>query len=108
MSKLTVTRQFRDDFEMFADDRIATGVFLPEEIEGLRKLIRIDLTPGPDQLRGECEYLNSKGVAQPAVIDDEVERYRLWAAFFADECESIRKQRRNSAAGINERMKVAA
>lgn len=79
------TRQFRDNFESWAQNKIDAGHFTLAEIEELRALIRKDLTHGPDQLRGECEFLTAAGVMIPSVIDDHEERYRLWDSFFAAE-----------------------
>lgn len=85
----TVTRQFKENFEKFAQHRIDTGQFTLAEAEEFRKMVRADLMPGPDQLRGECEYLTAAGVKVPAVIDDENERYRVWDSFFAEKCKEI-------------------
>lgn len=85
-----VTRKFRDDFEIWAADRIAKGEFTPAEIEGLKDMLRRDLAPGPDQLREGLAVILAAGVEVPAAIDDHEERYRLWAEFFEVEAESIR------------------
>lgn len=85
----TVTRKFRDDFECWAADRLAKGVFTPAEMDEFRDTLRLDLTPGPDQLR-EGLVVIVGGVEVPAAIDDHEERYRRWADFFAIEAESIR------------------
>lgn len=76
---LTVTRKFSDNFAVFAEHRVSTGAFTPEEIEELRGLIRTDLQPGPDKIR----------VAH-AAIDDPAERRRMWDEFFAEEADDIR------------------
>ena len=85
----TVTRKFRDDFEVWAADRIASGSWTALEVEELKGLLRIDLAPGPDQLRAGMHALNTAGVEVPAAIDDHEERYRMWANFFAVEASAI-------------------
>lgn len=86
----TVTRKFRDDFECWAADRLAKGVFTPAEMDEFRDMLRRDLVPGPDQLRAGYTVIIASGVEIPAAIDDHEERYRRWADFFAIEAESIR------------------
>lgn len=91
------TRQFRDNFEAWAQHKVDMCEFTVQEIEELRGMIRKDMTPGPDQLRAECEFLTSAGVKIPATIDDHEERYRLWDAFFAAELMDIRLMERQAA-----------
>lgn len=81
----TVTRQFKIDFEEWAQQKIDAGEWELEEIEGLRVMIRKDLTPGPDVLREHLTYLDANGIEHPAMIEDHEERARLWTQFFADE-----------------------
>ncbi len=90
----TVSRRFRDNFETFSAHRIATGEFTVEDVAELKRLIKIDLEPGPDQLRNECFFLNAAGVKIPATIDDHEERYRYWAEFFEAEVGDIELQRK--------------
>ena len=92
----TVSRRFRDNFETFSAHRIATGEFTAEDVAELKRLIQIDLTPGPDQLRKEVFFLNASGVKIPATIDDHEERYRYWAEFFEAEVGDIDLQRRTA------------
>lgn len=79
----TVTRKFRDDFEIWAADRIASGTWTSEEIEELKAMLRVDFSPGPDQLRAGLTVISAAGVEVPAMIDDHEERYRLWSEFFS-------------------------
>jgi len=90
----TVSRRFRDNFETFSAHRIATGEFTADDVAELKRLIQIDLTPGPDQLRKEVCFLNASGVKIPATIDDHEERYRYWAEFFEAEVADIELQRK--------------
>ncbi len=92
-----VTKRFRDNFETFAAHRVASGEFTAEEMEGLRDLVRKDLQPGPDQIRGAVDCLEIAGVKVPARIDDVEDRYRLWDEFFAAEAEDIQIQNRLAA-----------
>lgn len=93
----TVTRKFRDDFETWAADRIASGEFTPAEMEEFRDLLRRDLTPGPDQLREGLVVIIAAGVEVPAAIDNHERRYQLWADYFAAEAEAIRALQRRTA-----------
>jgi hypothetical protein len=86
----TVTRKFRDDFECWAADRLAKGVFTPGDMDEFKDLLRRDLTPGADQLRAGLTVIIAAGVEVPATIDDHEERNRLWSDYFAVEAESIR------------------
>ena len=92
-----VNRRFRENFDAFSAHRIETGEFTAEDVAELKLLIQIDLTPGPDQLRQECFFLNAAGVKIPATIDDHEERYRLWDEFFAAEVADIELRRRMAA-----------
>lgn len=86
----TVTRQFKEDFEVWAANQVATGKFTEAEIEELKDMLRRDLTPGPDQLREGLTVITAAGLEVPATIDDHEERYRLWADYFAAEAAAIR------------------
>lgn len=91
------TRKFRDNFDAWSQYKIAAGHFTVQGIEELRALIRIDLTPGPDQMRAECEFFTIAGVKIPATIDDHEERYKLWDDFFAAEVADIQLAERQAA-----------
>lgn len=86
----TVTRKFRDDFETWATDRITRGDFTEAEMAEFKDMLRRDLTPGPDQLREGLTVIMASGIEVPATIDDHLERYRLWANYFAVEAEALR------------------
>lgn len=87
----TVTRKFRDDFECWAADRLTRGQFTEADMAEFKDALRIDLTPGPDQLREGLTVIIAAGVEVPAAIDDHEDRYRLWADYFASEAEAIRR-----------------
>jgi hypothetical protein len=95
----TVTRQFKEDFDTWAQQKIDACEWTPEEIDGLRGMIRQDLTPGPDVLRQHLTHLDTLGIEHPSMIEDHEERYQLWAKYFADEI--IR------AVGINQRIRAS-
>ena len=92
MSEVKVTKQFRDNFEFWADHKVHYKDFTREEIEELKVLLRKDFTPGPDQLREGLSFLTSQGIV-PATIDDNLERYRIWDAYFADEVRQMKVAR---------------
>ena len=98
----TVTARFKDNYECWSAHKVATGEFSQDEMDGLKVMIRKDLTKGPDQLREGLEVINAAGVPMPSTIDDHEERYRLWDQFFAEECEAIRA---NPSAGLNQRIR---
>ena len=98
----TVTARFKDNYECWSAYKVASGEFTQDEMNGLKVMIRKDLTKGPDQLRQGLEIINLAGVPIPATIDDHEERYQLWDRFFAEECEAIRFQ---PSAGANERIR---
>lgn len=85
----SVTRKFRDDFEAWAANRVATSEFSLEEMADFKEMLRRDLAPGPDQLRAGQTMILTAGVEIPATIDDHEERYRLWADYFSAEAKII-------------------
>ena len=93
----TVTKKFRDDFEVWAADRIASGQFSEAEMAEFKDMLRRDLTPGPDQLREGLTFIIAAGVEVPATIDDHEERYRAWAGFFEIEAAAIKEKARMAA-----------
>ena len=80
-----VTQKLRDDFQTWAADRVVRGEWTNAEIEGLKALLRVDFTPGHDQLRAGLKVIIDNGIEVSATIDDHADRYRLWANFFANE-----------------------
>jgi hypothetical protein len=81
----TVTRKFKEQFDIWAARKIANGDFTNQEMEDLKALLRKDFTPGPDQLRAGLTFIKAAGVEVPATIDDHEERYRVWDEYFASE-----------------------
>ena len=97
MAKVTVSRQFRDDFETWANDRLHFGAFTKEDMEEMRAMIRTDLTPGPDQLRDGLKVITAAGVEVPAMIDNVEDRIKCWTDYFAACAHEIRNRQRMAA-----------
>lgn len=81
MTTVTVTKQFKEDFDLWAKHAMDNGEFSVEDMTELKTMLRQDLQPGPDKLRDG-----------PAVMNDYVERIRVWTAFFADKADQIAVQ----------------
>ena len=97
MADVRVTKQFKDDFDAWAADRLESGAFSQKEMDDFKAMLRIDFAPGPDQLRAGYEVINAAGVAIPVAIDNHEERYRVWSVYFADEASQIRRPMRKAA-----------
>lgn len=97
MATVTVTKQFKDDFDLWAADAIDGGEYTKADMDELKALLRKDFQPGPDQLRDGLEFITAAGLAVPAAIDDYVERIRVWSVFFADKAEQLRALHRRAA-----------
>ncbi len=85
MADFKVTKRFKEQFDIWAANKIANGDFTNQEMEDLKVLLRKDFTPGPDQLRAGLTFIKAAGVEVPATIDDHEERYRVWDEFFTSE-----------------------
>lgn len=83
MATVTVTKQFKEDFEIWAKEQLRTGVFSQDEMTEFKALLRIDMAPGPDQLRAGLEVINEAGVTVPAMIDSYEDRIKCWTDFFS-------------------------
>lgn len=92
----TVTRTFKEQFDIWAARKIANGDFTVESMEELKSMLRKDFTPGPDQLRDGLEVITHAGVAIPATIDDHEERYRVWDTYFTSENAEYEKARKSA------------
>ena len=97
MSTVRVTKQFKDDFDTWANDRLKWGDFTPEDMTEFKELLRKDMTPGPDQLRQGLTLITQAGVEVPAMIDKVEDRIKCWSDYFAA-----------CASEIRDRYKVAA
>jgi len=83
MSKVTVTKQFKDDFDTWAEDRLRFGDFTPEDMAEFKVMLRRDMTPGPDQLREGLTVINQAGIEVPAMIDNADDRVKAWTDYFS-------------------------
>ena len=81
----TVTRKFKEQFDIWATRKLSDGDFTNQEMEDLKVLLRKDFAPGPDQLRAGLTFIKAAGVEVPATIDDHEERYRVWDEYFTSE-----------------------
>jgi len=97
MSKVTVTKQFKDDFDTWAEDRLRFGDFTPEEMAEFKVMLRRDMTPGPDQLREGLTFITAAGVEVPAMIDNVEDRTKAWTDYFAVCASEIRARSRIAA-----------
>lgn len=97
MATVTVTKKFKDDFDVWAEDRLRHNDFTPEDMAEFKSMLRRDMTPGPDQLREGLELINSAGVAVPAMIDSVDDRVKAWSDYFAACADEIRKRSRSAA-----------
>lgn len=97
MSKVTVTKQFKEDFDTWAADRIKWGDFSPSEMDEFKAMLRQDMAPGKDQLRDGLDVIKAAGVTVPAMIDNHEERIKLWSEFFAQSAKAIRQGWRKAA-----------
>lgn len=94
MATVTVTKQFKEDFDVWANDVLSSGEFTNEDMEELKSLLRKDFQPGPDQLRECYEQIIAGGVKVPAVIDNYEDRIKAWTDFFSACANKIRNQYR--------------
>lgn len=90
MSKVTVTKQFKEDFDTWAAYRLQHGDFTPEDMDEFKVLLRKDMTPGPDQLREGLTFISAAGVEVPAMIDNVDDRIKCWTDYFAACAKDIR------------------
>lgn len=90
MSTVRVTKQFKDDFDTWANDRLKLGDFTPEDMTEFKELLRKDMTPGPDQLRQGLTLITQAGVEIPAMIDKVEDRIKCWTDYFSACASEIR------------------
>lgn len=83
MSKVTVTKQFKEDFDTWAAYRLKWGDFTDEEMTGFKEMLRKDMAPGPDQLREGLTIITEAGVDVPAMIDNHEDRIKAWTDYFS-------------------------
>lgn len=97
MATVTVTKQFKEDFETWSNERLKWGDFTPEDMAEFKAMIRKDLAPGKDQLREGLEIINAAGVTVPAMIDNYEDRIKAWTSYFSACANEIRNGFRKAA-----------
>jgi hypothetical protein len=96
MAQVTVTKQFKEDFDLWAADAIQRGEYTEADMAELKAILRNDFQPGPDQQREQLEFLTADGVVS-AMIDSYEERIKVWTNFFAACANEIRSMYRRAA-----------
>lgn len=109
MATVTVTKQFKENFELWAKDAIESGEMTKAQLEGVpgdpdemvalgfRGILRkFELADGPDLLRAEFEIRLPDGSYNKAAIDCPKRRFAAWDAFFAEKADEIRNRYRKS------------
>lgn len=94
---VTVTKQFKEDFDTWAEYKLKWGDFSKEEMDELKAMLRKDLAPGEDQLRQGLTLINAAGVEVPAMIDNYEDRIKCWTDYFAACAKEIRNGWRKAA-----------
>lgn len=90
MAEVRVTKSFKDDFDVWAEDRLRHGDFTPEDMAEFKAALRKDMAPGPDQLREGLTFITAAGVEVPAMIDNYEDRIKCWTNYFAACASEIR------------------
>lgn len=88
---VTVTKQFKEDFDTWAANALKWGDFTKEDMAEFKEMLRTDMQPGPDQLRQGLEIINAAGVTVPAMIDNYEDRIKCWTDYFAHCAKAIRQ-----------------
>ena len=97
MAEIKVTKQFKDDFEVWAEDQLRFKNFTPEDMAEFKQLLRQDMTPGPDLLREGLAFITAAGAEVPAMIDNVEDRIKAWADYFSVCAGDIRARSRIAA-----------
>jgi len=98
VAEVRVSKQFKDDFDTWANHVVQWKEWTQEEIDGLKQLMRdYELADGPDRLRDTLVHFTPDGKEHPSAIDDPKMRYGMWANWFADEANTIRNRVRKAA-----------
>lgn len=93
MAEVRVTKEFKENFDLWAEDAIDYKDWTADGIDGLKKLMReYELADGPDRLRDTLVHFTPEGKEQPSAINDPKERYGYWNRFFAEKANEIRRR----------------
>ena len=85
-----VTKQFKEDFDVWANCRLRHGDFTQDEMTEFKAMLRIDMADGPDQLRQGLTLITAAGVEVPAMIDRVEDRVKCWTDYFSACANEIR------------------
>lgn len=96
MAQVKVTQKFMEDFKTWESDRLHWKDFTQSEMDGFKDLLRIELRPGPDQIRQGLTVIED-GKERSANIDDVEERIRMWSNYFAICADEIRARHKKAA-----------
>lgn len=90
MTTVTVTKQFKEDFDLWAANAIQCGEFTNDDMAEFKVMLRKDMQPGPDQIREGYKAINAAGVEIPVAIDGYEDRIKVWSVFFSDAAKNLR------------------
>ena len=90
MAEVRVTKSFKDDFDVWAEDRLRHGDFTQEDMTEFKAMLRKDMAPGPDQLREGLKFITAAGLEVPATIDNYEDRIKCWTNYFSACASEIR------------------
>lgn len=106
MAEVRVTKQFKENFDLWASDVVAFGDWTTEEIDGFKRLLREhELADGPDTLRDTLVHYTPDGHEKPSAINDPKERYQYWSSYFQSKADEIR---RRQMVGVGNKKRNAA
>lgn len=110
MATVTVSKQFKENFDLWANDVVETGEWTKAQIEGVpghedehirmgfKGILRAyELADGPDRLRDTLMFVLPDGSYTKAAIDCPKRRFAAWDAFFAEKADEIRRPMRKAA-----------
>ena len=106
MAEVRVTKQFKENFDLWAADVVEEKTWTLEEIDGFKKLMReYELADGPDRLRDDLVHYTPEGKEIPSAIDDPKARFEYWNNFFSAYAGQV-KQRHAMAAAASLRLRT--
>jgi hypothetical protein len=83
MATVTVTKQFKENFEVWASNAIGCGDFTQADMDELKAMLRKEFQPGPDPFRdGDGR------------VDDYEQRIKIWTIFFSEKAEELSLKRK--------------
>ena len=110
MATVTVSKKFKENFDLWAKDAIESGEITKDQLDGIPGhsdemialgfkgiLRKFELADGPDRLRDEFVIRLPDGSYSKSAIDCPKRRFAAWDAFFAEKADEIRNGWRKSA-----------